>query len=355
MYYPAGDESSDSSDDDFFMTPAISSHRSSGPRQPWAPSYSNRRERFNDSTNNNPAQDVKMESPELEKILERTKKNVRAVLMASKDQLELCNLEHEYYDMYEENIPYRKLQCTSLEEFLRSIPSVCWVRPLGYTVLVSAVTDQNTDHIRQMVTMTKRARAKGKKKKGGSRGGGGYSSYGGYSGYRGQIYRPPPPPPPLSSSRSIKKIAPAPVKKEEELVSRKTRLAETKEKSVWVGRLRSLLTGRQFGLLLVKLEKTYEKEWAESLPEDGRTEVRSEADIIIQDDGVKPVTVKMEPAAQTTVPVPSPGGVSGKQETAPSSGGVSEKKEIAASSGKVSSKLASGAEIVSVSGINEVR
>ena len=119
--------------------------------------------------------------------------------------------------------------------------------------------------------------------------------------------------------------------------------------------MRSLLTGRQFGLLLVKLEKTYEKEWAESLPEDWRTEVRSEADIIIQDDGVKPVTVKIQPAAQTTVPLPSSDGVSEKQKPATSSGGVPEKKGRAASSGGVSSKLGAVAKTESVSGTDEVR
>ena len=74
--------------------------------------------------NNNQRQDVKMDTPELDKILERTKKSVRAVLNASKDLLDLSSLEKEYYEMYEENIPWRKLDFTSLGEFLRAIPSV---------------------------------------------------------------------------------------------------------------------------------------------------------------------------------------------------------------------------------------
>merc|ERR550517_541382 len=378
MYYPAF--SSSSSDDEFY--PAPSNYRPSGNSQAWAPSSSNITR-----DNNSQGQDVKMENPEMDKILERTKKSVRAVLMASKDQLELCSLEKEYYEMYEENIPYRRLQFSSLEEFLRSIPSVCWLKSVGYSVLVSAVTDENTRHIRQMVNQTKRSKTKGKKK-GGSRGGGGYS------GYSGQSYRPPPQPSSsFSSNRNInnrtekllKSIlqtsrspmsfatlekefvkcyqeeipwrrigfsslerylkslslvfkvsgssvslavsssspapapapaqAPAKAENVEGVVKRKVRLAETSQKSVWLGRLRSLLRGRQFGFLVAKVEKSYENEWGESLPVLWRNEVRNEADIIFEDDGVRPVIVKMKAAGQTV--------------TAASSAGLSEKVEPA--------------------------
>ena len=173
MYYPAGDgflSSNSSSDEDFYLRPTTQSSRTA----PVA-SYQRAADGAGACNYNNNRQDVKMDSPDLEKILERTKKSVRAVLMAVKDQVELSSLEADYYEMYEESIPWRRLQFSNLEDFLNSIPSVCRVRNIGFSTFVLAVTDENTQHIRQMVTSQKRAKGKGKKKGGGR--GGSYQNY----------------------------------------------------------------------------------------------------------------------------------------------------------------------------------
>ena len=185
MYYPAGAEffSSSESEDDFYPTPSNAS-RVSG-NTGWTPSaipWNNTTPATSYNNNNNHRQDVKMDTPDLEKILERTKKSVRSVLMAEKDQVDLSMLEKEYYDMYEEMIPWRKLLFSSLEDFLRSIPSVCRVTNIGFSTFVAAVTDQNTAHIRQMVAYQKRSKKKGKSRKAAA------------PRYGYQSYRPPPPP-----------------------------------------------------------------------------------------------------------------------------------------------------------------
>ena len=376
MYYPAGNEffssSSDSEDDEFYLTPSM--QRARGPRHGRTSSSSSKTwDQFSSpAANNNPAQDVKMDSPDLEKILERTKKSVRAVLMACKDQLDLYSLEKEYHEMYEENIPWRQLKFVSLEELLRSIPSVCWVNNIGYSTFVSAVTDENTRHIRQMVTFQKRAKNKGGKGKRRGAGGGGGGRGGGHYNYSQQSYRPPPPATSASLSLSIikertEKLLKSTINtrkkpmsfstlenefrkynKEEipwqrlgysslerylrslpsvcsvsgstvskvssrpqpaaapawpEKVKPSERPPVTGEKSVWLARVRSLLSGRQFGMLLAKLERSYEKDWHESLPLDWRSEAGCEADIVFDDDGVRPVVVKTVPVQQVE---PSP-------------------------------------------------
>ena len=194
MYCPAGAEfySSEESEEDFIPGPSNARPSMVSGNSGWTPSaipWDNSTSAHNNN-NNNLRQDVKMDCPDLEKLLERTKKSVRSILMAEKDQLDVSMLEKEYYDMYEETIPWRRLQFSNLEEFLRSIPSVCRVYNIGFSTFVSAVTDQNTQHIRQMVAYTKRSKKKGKGKKGG--GGRGFPQH--YGGY--QSYRPPPPPTP---------------------------------------------------------------------------------------------------------------------------------------------------------------
>ena len=380
MYYPAGAEffSSSESEDDFYPGPATAiTSRGSGGNTGWTPSaipWPNSGGGGGGGQNNNNynrREDVKMDSPDLEKILERTKKSVRSILMAEKDQLDLSMLEGEYYDMYEETIPWRRLLFTSLEEFLRSIPSVCRVTKIGFSTFVSAVTDENTQHIRQMVAYTKKSKKKGKGKRGGG-GGRGYPQ----QNYSYQAYRPPPPPTPsarggawlvdqamkerteklikstLNTSRgpmsfpmlekeylkfyqeeipwrrlgfsslekflrslpatckisgfsvslvsspatapaTAKSSRPVPAAEKREEKAERRRLPETSELSVWVGRMRTFLALRKFGLLLSQAEKLYEKDWAESLPLDWRARLEETPDIIISDDGVTPPVIKL--------------------------------------------------------------
>ena len=368
-YYPAGAEffSDSESEDDFYPTPsnARKTSRVSG-NTGWTPSAVpwNNTTPAGSNNNNNHRQDVKMDTPDLEKILERTKKSVRSVLMAEKDQVDLSMLEKEYYEMYEETIPWRRLLFSSLEDFLRSIPSVCRVTNIGFSIFVAAVTDQNTAHIRQMVAYQKRSKKKGKSRNAAPR-------------YGYQSYRPPPPPvtpsyrggdylanqalkerteklikstlnttrgpisfpmlekefkkfyqeeipwsklgfsslekflrtltgvctvsgwtvSSVSSKGPVKSNRPAPAveKKEEKEKVEKKRLPETSDQSVWVGRMRTYLAARKFGLLLAQAEKLYEKEWAESLPLDWKVRLAEVPDMTISDNGVAPPLLKLTP------------------------------------------------------------
>ena len=403
MYYPAGAEfdSSSESEDDFYPTPfnARPTGRESA-NAGWTPSAIPWTNSSPANNNNNQRQDVTMDSPDLQKMLERTKKSLRSVLMAEKDNLALSMLEKEYYDMYEESIPWRRLLFSSLEDFLRSIPSVCRVTNIGFSAFVSAVTDQNTHHIRQMVAVTKK---KGKKGGGGGggRGGRGFPPSRGY-----QSYRPPPTPAyrgggggggvspadqtlkerteklikstlntskiPMSftvlekeflkfyqeeipwrrlgfsslekflralpgtcrvSGSSVSSVSssqgsvksrgpsqpgrpvPVAVKEKVEEKEEKERLPETSEQSVWVGRLKTLLAARKFGMLLVQMEKMYEKDWAESLPSDWRVRLGDIPGLVISDDGLTPPVIKLSPAQSVEPPVDEdtrPGQQSGK-------------------------------------------
>ena len=80
----------------------------------------------------------------------------------------------------------------------------------------------------------------------------------------------------------------------------KKRLPETREQAVWVGRMKTFLAVRKFGLLLAQAEKVYEKDWGESLPVDWRARLEDTPDIFITDDGVTPPVIKL-----TTTPAPA--------------------------------------------------
>ena len=82
--------------------------------------------------------------------------------MTEKDQLDLSMLEKEYYDMCEETIPWRRPR--GLPAFHpKRVP--VGLSNIGFYTFVSAVTDQKTQHIGQMVTYTKRPKKKGKGKR----------------------------------------------------------------------------------------------------------------------------------------------------------------------------------------------
>lgn len=85
------------------------------------------------------------------KVLERTKKCIRSTLLASKGSTEVFQLDNEYFDMFEERIPYARFGFKTLEDFLKSIPTVCRVRQIGFSTFVEGVADAGTRHIKMMV------------------------------------------------------------------------------------------------------------------------------------------------------------------------------------------------------------
>lgn len=55
---------------------------------------------------------------------ESIKKMLRSVLQSSKAGVPVSHLQSEYRSLCGENIPLKKLGCSKLEDYLRSIPSV---------------------------------------------------------------------------------------------------------------------------------------------------------------------------------------------------------------------------------------
>ena len=71
-----------------------------------------------------------------------------------------------------------------------------------------------------------------------------------------------------------------------EFVEREERSpVETEELSVWLRRVRELLKGRKFGLLLQHIELSYQREWGESLPADWRVQAEAgDKDLVFAED-----------------------------------------------------------------------
>ena len=309
--YPAGYGFSSSEEDDFdFLVP--SAVQSSQPAGDWVPSVrpaeNLRPER------KNPSDDVELEDPDLARLLARTKKNIRAVLTAVKGELELGRLEQEYYETFEENIPWPRLQFSSLEEMVAAMPSVCEVRNIMYSTTVRAVLDQNTDHIRQMVNYQKKSKKKVGRGQYQWRG----PTYQDYQEYNFQpeeeeeSWEPSPTvnpdwedaewKDPVQVTQQREERSPEFVEREEreerspgleegegrspELVEREEGSAvETEEPSVWLRRVRELLRGRKFGLLLQHIELSYQREWGESLPADWRDQAEAgDKDLVFVED-----------------------------------------------------------------------
>ena len=314
MYYPAGYGFSSSEEDDFdYLVP--SAVQSSPPAGDWRPAES-----LVPEGTKARGDDVELEEPDLARLLARTKKNIRAVLTAVKGELELGRLEQEYYETFEENIPWQRLKFSSLKQMVTSMPSVCEVRNLMYSTYVSPVLDHNTNHIRQMVNYQKNSKKKG--------GRGQYQWRGPSYDYQDYNFQPEEeeeswePSPPANSvwedaeedehvqlTQQTEQRSPELVKREQrllELVERENRFpelverretspelverenrspVETEEPSVWLRRVRELLTGRKFGLLLQHIELSYQREWGESLPPDWRAQAElGDKDLVFVED-----------------------------------------------------------------------
>ena len=95
------------------------------------------------SENNN--DEVKFDDKKTQKLLDRTKKCIRSILLSSKGGTGIHEIEHQYHELFEEGIAYRKFGFQSLESFLRNLPSVCRVYQLGHMgVMVEGVADSET-------------------------------------------------------------------------------------------------------------------------------------------------------------------------------------------------------------------
>ena len=275
------------------------------------------------SANNNNVDDVVFEDAAKQKLLERAKKYIRSCLISTKGFTEINDLDKEYQDVCEARIPFRHLGFSSLEEFLTSIPSVCRVRNMGFSVMVEGLADSKTMHIKEMKMREKNTGGgKKKKRKGGGGGFGGYYSggrsgssrrgfsYGGHDdfddggfsigggggSYGASSSRNNPtsstsiqPSRPASASTSSRNASLYRALEKKDNVSNKANtsnkqlvhpnnlstsncetdveLKQTTDMASVSDRLKEILGGRAFGLLLPQASKMYEKKWQERLPD----------------------------------------------------------------------------------------
>ena len=290
---------------------------------------------------NNNGGDVTFEDPDKQKLLDRTKKCIKAVLLSSKGSTDVYDLKKEYQEQFEEDIPFQKFGFQTLERFLESIPSVCQLRNWGHTLVIEGVADSGTRHIKDMIRAQKSGGGKKKKRVGGGYGyGGGSYGYGGGSRYSGgggfsigggggnYSFSPPRTKSDsvhgasnasYSSSRgkvssskvtpvtTVKRVAPPAASQPRvptadlrtKLSSARAQAAPapavnslpvTTDSGLVLARLKELLEGRKFGFLFTQVEKLYEKKWDESLPKDWHRDVpavnfvfekRNDKDLII--------------------------------------------------------------------------
>ncbi|XP_031756125.1 tudor domain-containing protein 5 isoform X2 [Xenopus tropicalis] len=93
---------------------------------------------------------------EQERIMQRIQKDVRALLIASKNGLSIHELEQDYRMMIGSHIPIRSLGYKSTMELLLDMPSVVKIHTqLDGTVKLSAVVDETTRRIADLVSCQK--------------------------------------------------------------------------------------------------------------------------------------------------------------------------------------------------------
>ena len=84
-------------------------------------------------------------------LLERTKKQLRSVLLSEKGGVAADQLERDYRDLVGETIPTRRLGFPTLEAFLRSLPDTCSIQWRGAALTVQGVASGQTRHVQEMV------------------------------------------------------------------------------------------------------------------------------------------------------------------------------------------------------------
>ena len=350
-FRPAGFSDSDASDDDGDWDSGDFGNSRNRSKGGWGGRHGGGGGGYQDLAQaNNNVDDVKFEDEAQQKLLERTKKYIRSCLISTKGSTEIHDLEREYQDVCEARIPFRQLGFSSVEEFLKSIPSVCRVRNGFSGMMVDGLADSTTMHIKEMKMKEKNTGGgKKKKRRGGGGGGGGHYS-GGRSGFsRGFSYggrnndfsfddggfsigggggsfavsssrnkntsssgtqssRP------LSTSSrnsQLYRALESQAKKKDngsnqannsnrqqvQAVNRiptcetDNNLEQTTDMYAVSDRLTEILRGRAFGLLLSQVSKKYEKEWQERLPDE--TELKKIAGFCIEGKGTAPTSIKL--------------------------------------------------------------
>ena len=71
----------------------------------------------------------------------------------------------------------------------------------------------------------------------------------------------------------------------------------------WVERLIKTLAARKFGILLSQSQQIFRRQWNDSLPDDWFAKLPAE--VIVEDDNIRPPTVKLAPVDQELV-LPTP-------------------------------------------------
>ena len=233
--------------------------------------------------------------------LDKCKKYLRSILLASKGGVPGAQVVAKYKDIVGESVPYRRFNFNSLEEFLQSIPDVCRITVRGREVMVVGVETPETKHIKDLIQ-----RQGGK---GGNKGGGGrpapvnvnkfYNSKPQFSqgmnnqnnfrgtgtNVRAPPFAPSPTNRPVPSSYQSKqqparkpqpyntpvkvtpkKVVSTPPQVKPNPVSQNFPVTKESVKT-WSGRVRKFLEGRQHGLLKTQVERFHEKQYQEKLPD----------------------------------------------------------------------------------------
>ena len=288
---------------------------------------------------NNNGGDVTFEDPDKQKLLDRTKKCIKAVLLSSKGSTDVYDLKKEYHDQFEEDISFQKFGFQTLERFLESIPSVCRVRNWGHTLVIEGVADSGTRHIKDMIRAQKSGGGKKKKRGGGGYGyGGGSYGYGGGSRYSGggggfsigggggNFSSSPPRSNSVhgasnatssssrgkvsTSSKVTKRVAAPPALQQPRVLTTDLRtkltsaraqaapappvnsLPVTTDSELVLARLKEELEGRKFGFLFTQVEKLYEKRWNESLPKDWHRDVPAGNFVFEKTNGINKIKLR---------------------------------------------------------------
>jgi len=84
--------------------------------------------------------------------IDKVKKYVRSTLLSNKGSVSIHQLDDDYRELVGENIPYHKLNFSSLQDFLAAVPDVC---RLDSYDMVSAVAGVANSHIKDMVSKQK--------------------------------------------------------------------------------------------------------------------------------------------------------------------------------------------------------
>lgn len=94
--------------------------------------------------------------------LKFTKSMIRSVLMSVKEGVLASRFLSDYRGITCENIPYKTLGYSTLEEFINSMPDVVLVRTVRGELTYFAVADEATQHIHDLIAKQKTAPKKSK-------------------------------------------------------------------------------------------------------------------------------------------------------------------------------------------------